>query len=162
MPLFSLGSHPRHLCGLKQCSVSVQQAKSLHFNMSHLSEGELTSAVISSFPTRRDPEEQKKKKKGGGRRKKKKGVDILTLSRRAHSHAWVCCVNVLRPSSAQSGFLVANFQMNSGVAGIAAWLSAWFLLFFLPLTSQQQKKKGGKSGSFSYTLHVNTTVSESA
>lgn len=55
--------------------------------MSHLSEGELTSAVISSFPTRRDPEEQKKKGGGGGRRKKMKGVDILTLSRRAHSHA---------------------------------------------------------------------------
>lgn len=57
--------------------------------MSHLSEGELTSAVISSFPTRRDPEEQKKKKGGGGggRRKKMKGVDILTLSLRAHSHA---------------------------------------------------------------------------
>lgn len=62
--------------------------------MSHLSVGELTSAVISSFPTRWGPEEQKKKKKK--KEKKKKGVDIFSLSIHAHLHALpISCASVL-------------------------------------------------------------------
>lgn len=74
--------------------------------MSHLSVGELTSAVIFIIPC--TPEVQKESE-----REKKKGVDILTLSLHAHLHACPHCVDVLYAlcmSSPQNSLLIANFR----------------------------------------------------
>lgn len=67
--------------------------------------GELTSAVISSFPTRGDPEE---------RGKNQRGVDILSLHAHLHARvsAWMCCApsGCPLPTTASSAFISDQLQ----------------------------------------------------
>lgn len=149
MPLFSLGSHPRHLCGLKQCSVSVQQAKSLHFNMSHLSEGELTSAVISSFPARRDPEEQEKEE----RKRCRYFWNCHFMHTCMHTYAvWMCCMpsECPLPRTASSS-LISDELRRCRDRSLAVCLI--FFLFFFYRWHPSDKRNGSS--------HVNT-LQESA